>query len=70
MNGNAHQAEPRRYLYESKGWKLMFNAVWLGAAVVLLIPLTLASLALSRSVSFFSPLNLSNVAWIWLRRSS
>jgi ribose/xylose/arabinose/galactoside ABC-type transport system permease subunit len=66
MNGNAHQAEPRRYLYQSKGWKLLFNAVWLGFAVLLLIPLTVAGLALSRSVSFFSPLNLSNLAWIWL----
>jgi ribose/xylose/arabinose/galactoside ABC-type transport system permease subunit len=66
MTGIAHQAEPRRYLYQSKGWKLLFNAVWLGAAVALLIPLTLAGLVLSRSVPFFSPLNLSNVAWIWL----
>jgi ribose transport system permease protein len=66
MTGDAHQAEPRRYLYQSKGWKLLFNAVWPGFAVILLIPLMLAGLALSRSVSFFSPTNLSNVAWIWL----
>jgi ribose transport system permease protein len=66
MNGNAHQVEPHRYLYESKGWKLLFNAAWLGFAVILLIPLTLAGLALSKSVPFFSPLNLSNLMWIWL----
>ncbi len=70
MNANAHEheheAEPRRYLYESRGWKLLFNAAWLGFALVLLIPLTLAGLALSRSALFFSGPNLSNVAWIWL----
>jgi ribose transport system permease protein len=66
VNGIAPPVEPRRYLYQSRGWKLLFNAVWLGVAVALLIPLTLAGLVLSRSVPFFSPLNLSNLAWIWL----
>ena len=56
------------YLYENRGWKLAFNAVWLVLmAVVVVVLLLLGSVLFSRT--FLAAPNLTQLTWQWLVRA-